>query len=86
MILDPYGRILVETDAAGDDMVVADCDLTMLPLSTGRRWIAGRRPELYGILTERTGQERDPRATRFSAEPVQLPTHRQTDLRGGSAT
>ena len=73
MVLDPYGRILVETDTAGDDMVVADCDLGLLPLSSGRRWMAGRRPELYGILTERTGHERDARTARFSADPVDRP-------------
>ncbi|MDQ1580149.1 MAG: hypothetical protein QOD05_924 [Microbacteriaceae bacterium] len=74
MILDPYGRIIAESTAAADDMVVADLDLDLLPLSTGRRWNQGRRPELYGILVERTGQERDARATRFSAEPVPRPT------------
>ncbi|WP_218014159.1 nitrilase family protein [Rubellimicrobium roseum] len=42
MILDPYGRILAETQAIEDDLVVADLDL--LPLCTGRRWIRGRRP------------------------------------------
>ena len=47
MIIDPYGRVLRETWAAGDKMVVADLDLDLLPLSTGRRWICGRRPELY---------------------------------------
>ncbi|WP_131741093.1 nitrilase family protein [Actinomadura roseirufa] len=73
MILDPYGRILTETWAAGDAMVTADLDLDLLPLSTGRRWIQGRRPELYGVLTHRTGTERDPRTARFSADPVPSP-------------
>ncbi len=70
MILDPYGRVLAETWAAADDMVVADLDLESLPLSTGRRWLQGRRPELYGILTRRFGDERDPRTARFAVEPV----------------
>jgi predicted amidohydrolase len=70
MILDPYGRILAETWAARDDMVIADLDLDLLPMSTGRRWIRGRRPELYGLLTERLGHELDPRAARFSEAPV----------------
>lgn len=74
MILDPYGRIVVESKRSGDDMVAADLDLELLPLSTGRRWISGRRPELYGILTERTGRERDARTARFSSEPVSQPT------------
>jgi predicted amidohydrolase len=72
MILDPYGRIVGETWAAGEAIVTADLDLDLVPLSTGRRWIRGRRPELYGILTERTGAELDPRAARFSEEPVKL--------------
>ncbi|WP_205718248.1 nitrilase family protein [Actinomadura sp. WMMA1423] len=72
MILDPYGRILSETWAAEDAMVVADLDLGLLPMSTGRRWIQGRRPALYDILTHDFGDERDPRGARFSDEPVQL--------------
>ena len=72
MIMDPYGRILAETWAAADDQVIADLDLDLLPLSTGRRWLKGRRPELYEILTRRFGDERDPREARFSAEPVAL--------------
>lgn len=72
MILDPYGRILTETGVAADAMVVADLDLDLLPMSTGRRWMKGRRPELYDILTRRFGDERDPRTARFSTDPVQL--------------
>ena len=72
MVLDPYGRILAETWAAGDAMVVAQVDLDLIALSTGRRWLAGRRPELYGILTRRFGTERDPRTARFATEPVTL--------------
>jgi predicted amidohydrolase len=72
MILDPYGRVVSETWAAGEAIVAADLDLDLVPLSTGRRWIRGRRPELYRILTERTGDELDPRAARFSEDPVKL--------------
>jgi predicted amidohydrolase len=72
MILDPYGRIVGETWAAGEATVTADLDLDLVPLSTGRRWIRGRRPELYGILTRPSGDELDPRAARFSEEPVRL--------------
>ena len=39
MILDPYGRILAETWKAGDDMVIADLDASLLAEATGRRWI-----------------------------------------------
>jgi predicted amidohydrolase len=66
MILDPYGDILVETWRARDEMVVADLDPNLLPMSTGRRWISTRRPELYGLLARPTGQERDTRAVRFA--------------------
>jgi predicted amidohydrolase len=74
MILDPYGRTLAETWAAEDAMVIADLDLDLLPLSTGRRWIQGRRPELYEVLTRRFGDERDARSARFSTDPA--PLHR----------
>jgi predicted amidohydrolase len=70
MIIDPYGRILTETWAAEDTILVADLDLDLLPLSTGRRWIQGRRPELYDILTHRFGDERDARTARFSTTPI----------------
>jgi predicted amidohydrolase len=70
MILDPYGRIVAETWEAGDAMVVADLDLGLIDMSTGQRWLRGRRPELYGILAERRGDELDPRAARFSEQPT----------------
>ncbi len=66
MILDPYGRILVETSAAADALIVADLDGGLLEHATGRRWIKSRRPELYGPLTQRTGQERPTRELKFS--------------------
>jgi len=68
MILDPYGRILAETWKAGDDMVVAGLDASLLRLCTGRRWIRSRRPELYGPLTAPTGVEEDTRTVRFDLE------------------
>lgn len=70
MILDPYGRILAETWAAKDAMVVADLDGALLDRCTGRRWIRGRRPELYGPLTEASGAELKPLEARFSDDPV----------------
>ncbi len=72
MIIDPYGRILKETWAARDRLVVADLDIDLLPMATGRRWIRGRRPELYGILTERQSYTVSPREARFSDAPVKL--------------
>lgn len=65
MILDPYGRILAETSAAADAMVVADLDASLLEQATGRLWIRARRPELYGPLAQRTGLERDTREIKF---------------------
>ncbi|MGE5609687.1 MAG: nitrilase family protein [Bacillota bacterium] len=68
MILDPYGRTLVETCKAGDDMVVADLNAGLLDKCTGRRWMRVRRPELYGPLAVPTGAERETRAVRFGKE------------------
>jgi len=65
MILDPYGRILVETCCAGDDMVVADLDFSLREKCTGVRWSKTRRPGLYGPLTVLTGREEDTRTVRF---------------------
>jgi predicted amidohydrolase len=70
VILDPYGRILAETWKAGDDMVVADLDASLLKVSTGKRWIKTRRPELYGPLTVPTGLEQDTRTVRFDKKGV----------------
>ena len=65
MVLDPYGEIIAETRAAGDAMVVADLDASILPTSSGRRWLRARRPELYESLTRRTGEEQPTRQVRF---------------------
>lgn len=65
MILDPYGRILVETWKAEDTMVVADLDAALLKDATGRKWMCARRPDLYQSLTIPTGRERDTRVLKF---------------------
>lgn len=70
VILDTYGRILTETCKAGDDMVIADLDGSLLEHNTGKRWIKTRRPELYGPLTVPTGLEQDTRTVRFDSEGV----------------
>ena len=57
MVLDPYGEVIAETRSFDDAMVVADLDASLLPMSSGRRWLRARRPELYASLTEPTGQE-----------------------------
>ncbi len=66
MILDCYGRTVAETWQAADKMVVADLDLTLLPLCSGRRWMRGRRPELYGDIARVQGSEVGAREARFS--------------------
>jgi predicted amidohydrolase len=65
MVIDCYGRIIRETCALGNDLVVADLDASLLKRSTGYRWIKARRPELYGPLTVATGREQDTRSVRF---------------------
>ncbi|MBN2390450.1 MAG: acyltransferase [Anaerolineae bacterium] len=66
MVIDPYGRILTETWAAADAMVVCDLDPALLEHATGREWIAARRPEMYELLTQHTGLERDTRELKFN--------------------
>ncbi|CAH7285897.1 hypothetical protein VCHA49P379_30132 [Vibrio chagasii] len=66
MILSPYGEIITETDSVDDDMVVADLKAQELEMCTGRRWIRGRKPELYHSLTQPLGHELDPHQARFA--------------------
>lgn len=70
MLIDCYGRIINETCRAGDEIVTGMLDLDLLERCTGRRWIRGRRPELYAPLVQRTGDELTPIEARFSDEPV----------------
>jgi predicted amidohydrolase len=70
MLIDCYGRIINETWAARDEVVVGELDLSLLERSTGRRWMRGRRPELYEPLLRRTGNELHPIEARFSDAPV----------------
>lgn len=65
MILDPYGRIMAESSALEDDLVIADLDASQRERCTGVRWIKARRPELYSSLAEPTGKEQSTRAVRF---------------------
>ena len=65
MVLDPYGRIIKESRAAKDDMVVADLDASLIETSSGRRWLRARRPELYDRLIRPTGNEKTTRRVRF---------------------
>jgi len=52
LILDPYGEILAECRALGDEVVVATLVAGKLELASGRSYIRARRPELYGKLVE----------------------------------
>jgi predicted amidohydrolase len=65
MVIDCYGRVIGESRAIGDDMVVADLDASLRERCTGARWIKARRPELYQPLTVRTGREMETRSVRF---------------------
>ncbi|WP_083508725.1 nitrilase-related carbon-nitrogen hydrolase [Arthrobacter alpinus] len=72
MIIDPYGAVIAETWVADEAIVTANLDLGLVPLSTGRRWLRGRRPELYAILGQTQGNELGARAARFSQSPVDI--------------
>ena len=65
MVLDPYGETIAETRSMEDAIVVADLDASLLEMSSGRRWLRARRPELYDSLTRRIGIEQDTRRVRF---------------------
>lgn len=69
MILDPYGEILVESTSVEDDMVIADLDANLLEMSSGRRWLRSRRPELYNLITVQTGKEQSIRVSREMVDP-----------------
>ena len=65
MIIDPNGRILVETCKAGDDMVIAELDGSLLAPSAGQSFLKARRPDLYRSLAGKTGREEDTRSLKF---------------------
>jgi predicted amidohydrolase len=52
MILDPHGEVLVESQALGDDVVVALLTKQAFEESSGRRYLRARRPSLYQPLVE----------------------------------
>ena len=51
MIIDPFGEVIAECHALGDDVVVALCTDEKLRQSSGQRYLKARRPDLYGELT-----------------------------------
>ena len=52
MVVDPYGEVIAESSALGDDVVTALCVPEKIDRSSGRRYIRARRPELYAKLSE----------------------------------
>jgi len=52
MVLDPYGEVLAESNALGDDVVVALLTPEKLANASGQRYLRARRPELYSKLAE----------------------------------
>lgn len=52
MILDPFGEVVAESQALGDDVVVGLCTPERIEQSGGRRYIKARRPDLYAKLAE----------------------------------
>lgn len=52
MILDPFGEVLTECAKLDDDVVVGLLTAEKIALSSGRRYLRARRPELYGKLVE----------------------------------
>lgn len=65
MIIDPFGDILVESNALGDDVVVGTLTREKLQQCSGRRYIRARRPELYAKMVEPPPPGQPPRT-----EPV----------------
>lgn len=52
MVIDPFGEILVESNALEDDVAVGLCTADKIEVSSGHRYLRARRPELYGKLVE----------------------------------
>ncbi|MHC4176219.1 MAG: nitrilase-related carbon-nitrogen hydrolase [Planctomycetota bacterium] len=60
MLIDPFGEIIAESRALGDDVVVGLCTAEKLDLSSGRRYIKARRPDLYARLAEPLPEGQEP--------------------------
>ncbi len=50
MILDPYGEVVAECTALGDEVVVGWLEASRMENASGRRYLRARRTELYGSL------------------------------------
>ena len=67
MVLDPHGRVLAETQAADDDMVVATLTPDPLEHNLGRSHMQTRRPELYVALVAPSAGAMSTKASRDAA-------------------
>jgi predicted amidohydrolase len=63
MIIDPLGEIIAESRALDDDVVVGLCVPEKLDISSGRRYIKARRPDLYAKLAEPLPEGQQPEVT-----------------------
>lgn len=52
MIVDPNGSVMAGTDGTQGGFAAAALDRACVDESVGRRWVAQRRPDLYGPLTD----------------------------------
>jgi predicted amidohydrolase len=52
MILDPFGEVIAECTRLGDDVTVGLCTADKIGVSSGRRYLRARRPDLYFRLVE----------------------------------
>ncbi len=50
MIIDPFGEVIAECHALGDDVTVALCAAHKLEQASGNRYLRARRPELYADM------------------------------------
>jgi predicted amidohydrolase len=60
MILDPFGEVVAESRALGDDVVVALLTPEKLAQSSGPRYLRARRPAMYGKLVELPSDGQEP--------------------------
>jgi predicted amidohydrolase len=56
MVLDPFGEIIAECRALDDDLCLAQCTREKIELSSGRRYLRARRPDLYTPLVEASSE------------------------------
>ncbi len=52
MILDPFGEVLCECNALGDEVQVGFCTADKIGISSGQRYLKARRTDMYGKLVE----------------------------------